>query len=272
MRTPWPRAHQAVVGGAARHREIEIGAVEQRASAAASVASQRVEHLDDTRCAGAGALKTPPLNRTRGRAGAPVRRAEQPARCARDRRVGGDSGRPSSRQTRRGGRACGPGARRGDRGKKPSTSTRSTSARVSSVRMRAADHLASRGRAPRPAPRRRAPVAEQRLLGARGRRGPARATARRRALCRSRPARAATAWASARSMLSPPSRMWSPTATRSSARSPSSSPTAISVKSVVPPPTSHDQDDVADLDLLAPVVAAARRARRRTRPAAPRAA
>ena len=50
---------------------------------------------------------------------------------------------------------------------------------------------------------------------------------------------AATWCASVRSMLSPPSRMWSPTASRVSARLPSSSPTAISVKSVVPPPTSQ---------------------------------
>ena len=39
-------------------------------------------------------------------------------------------------------------------------------------------------------------------------------------------------------MLSPPSRMWSPTATRFSAKSPFSSETAIRLKSVVPPPTS----------------------------------
>ena len=40
-------------------------------------------------------------------------------------------------------------------------------------------------------------------------------------------------------MLSPPSRMWSPTATRVSTRLPASSPTAISDRSVVPPPTSQ---------------------------------
>ena len=40
-------------------------------------------------------------------------------------------------------------------------------------------------------------------------------------------------------MLSPPSRMWSPTAMRSRTSSPASSPTAISEKSVVPPPTSQ---------------------------------
>jgi len=48
----------------------------------------------------------------------------------------------------------------------------------------------------------------------------------------------ATVCASARSMLSPPSRMWSPTATRVSSRLPSRSSTAISEKSLVPPPTS----------------------------------
>ena len=40
-------------------------------------------------------------------------------------------------------------------------------------------------------------------------------------------------------MLSPPSRMCSPTARRERIRSPPSSATAIKVKSVVPPPTSH---------------------------------
>ena len=50
---------------------------------------------------------------------------------------------------------------------------------------------------------------------------------------------AATAYASARSMLSPPRRMCSPTARRESTRSPDSSFTAIRVKSVVPPPTSQ---------------------------------
>ena len=50
---------------------------------------------------------------------------------------------------------------------------------------------------------------------------------------------AATAWARARSMLSPPSRMCSPTARRVRARSPPWSVTAIRVKSVVPPPTSQ---------------------------------
>ena len=60
----------------------------------------------------------------------------------------------------------------------------------------------------------------------------------------------AAAWARARSMLSPPSRMWSPTATPRQHQLAASSPTAISVKSVVPPPTSQTSDDVADLDLL----------------------
>ncbi len=40
-------------------------------------------------------------------------------------------------------------------------------------------------------------------------------------------------------MLSPPNRMWSPTATRFSAKSPFSSETVIRLKSVVPPPTSQ---------------------------------
>ncbi len=44
--------------------------------------------------------------------------------------------------------------------------------------------------------------------------------------------------ATARSMLSPPSSRWSPTATRSSCSSPALSVTAMSVKSVVPPPMS----------------------------------
>ena len=39
-------------------------------------------------------------------------------------------------------------------------------------------------------------------------------------------------------MLSPPSRMWSPTATRVSSSEPSFSSAAMAEKSVVPPPTS----------------------------------
>ena len=50
---------------------------------------------------------------------------------------------------------------------------------------------------------------------------------------------ACNAWASAKSMLSPPSRMCSPTLTRSSSRTPSTSVTAIRLKSAVPPPTSQ---------------------------------
>ena len=61
--------------------------------------------------------------------------------------------------------------------------------------------------------------------------------------------------ASARSMLSPPSRMCSPTATRSSVRSPSRSPTAIRLKSVVPPPTSQTSTRSPTLHLPAPRVA-----------------
>ena len=63
---------------------------------------------------------------------------------------------------------------------------------------------------------------------------------------------AATAYASARSMLSPPKRMCSPTASRERARSPPSSVTAISVKSVVAAADVADEDDVFDLDLRCP--------------------
>ncbi len=62
----------------------------------------------------------------------------------------------------------------------------------------------------------------------------------------------ATAYASARSMLSPPRRMCSPTARRESTRSPFSSLTLISVKSVVPPPTSQTRMMSPALTLLAP--------------------
>jgi hypothetical protein len=48
--------------------------------------------------------------------------------------------------------------------------------------------------------------------------------------------------------------MCSPTATRSSVRSPSRSPTAIRLKSVVPPPTSQTQHEIADLDAAPPAV------------------
>ena len=65
------------------------------------------------------------------------------------------------------------------------------------------------------------------------------AAARCRCLWPSPRGAAAARRASARSMLSPPSRMCSPTATRSSVRSPSCSATAIRLKSVVPPPMSH---------------------------------
>ena len=58
-------------------------------------------------------------------------------------------------------------------------------------------------------------------------------------------------------MLSPPSSRWSPTASRVSARLPPSSPTSISVKSVVPPPTSATSTRSPTLDLLPPVVAGA---------------
>ena len=53
--------------------------------------------------------------------------------------------------------------------------------------------------------------------------------------------------------MSPPSRMCSPTATRSSASSPLASVTAISVKSVVPPPISTTRIRSPELHALAPV-------------------
>ena len=60
-------------------------------------------------------------------------------------------------------------------------------------------------------------------------------------------------------MLSPPSRMWSPTATRSSARLPRpSSTTAMREKSVVPPPMSQTRTVSPGLELLAPAVAGLR--------------
>ena len=58
-------------------------------------------------------------------------------------------------------------------------------------------------------------------------------------------------------MLSPPSRMCSPTATRSSARSPAASDTAIRLKSVVPPPTSHTSTRSPMPHALAPGLALA---------------
>ena len=103
---------------------------------------------------------------------------------------------------------------------------------------RAADQLASRGSGTTIGCARRCGVGRAAVPWRRGRRRSARAAARRRAACRLRPSLRATTCASARSMLSPPSRMWSPTATRCSSRSPSRSSTAISEKSLVPPPTS----------------------------------
>ena len=72
----------------------------------------------------------------------------------------------------------------------------------------------------------------------RGRRGSARAAAMQSSVVPAAASLRATTCASARSMLSPPSRMCSPTATRCSSRLPSRSSTAMSEKSLVPPPTS----------------------------------
>ena len=73
-------------------------------------------------------------------------------------------------------------------------------------------------------------------------------------------------------MLSPPSRMCSPTATRSRARSPSRSRDRDQAEVGGAAADVADEDQVADRDAPAPAVAERRRARRRTPPAAPRAA
>ena len=84
-------------------------------------------------------------------------------------------------------------------------------------------------------------------------------TARSPAVCPRPQAWRWSAYASAKSILSPPSRMCSPTLTRSSSRRPSTSVTAIKLKSAVPPPTSQTSTISPSSNQVAPVSARLRR-------------
>ncbi|MDT4861512.1 hypothetical protein FQZ97_961200 [compost metagenome] len=128
-------------------------------------------------------------------------------------------------------------------GKKPSTTMAATSSRVTS-----ADRLPPIRREPAPS---RVTVA---LSGASLESSNSLAARQRSISCDKRAAdsfmppslpaamRVSTRWASARSILSPPSIKWLPTLLRVSCGSPSSSKaTSIRLKSVVPPPTSQSK-------------------------------
>ena len=95
-----------------------------------------------------------------------------------------------------------------------------------------------RGRARRPGAS-SAPSPPAAFPWRRGRRARGRPTATGRARRPSAAKAAPAKWARARSMLSPPTSVWLPTAMRRSDSSPSSSVTPMRVKSVVPPPTSQ---------------------------------